>query len=379
MKKFLALALVCALALGGCGVQEFVPDTTAAAPADTLSSQTQPVVEETTEATTAPTEPKVYFNPLNGEILEEPFTGRIFANTISNIPDALPHVGVTQADILMEMFVNNSIVRCLALYTDLSDVNAIGSTRSTRLMFNDIAQHYDLILSHANGSSLVMADAEERGIDNINLDSWEIAQTGASYRDKEYKYGEHNLFGIGPGIMAYAESKGMDMTSDPDKDYGFRFTEDGTPADGEEAGRVTINLTYGNAHKETVMEYDPQLGKYVYYQYNKMMADQITGETEAFENVLVMFANMEGVQHHGTIYQKADFLAGGQGYFACGGKLIPITWTCDSEDSPFRFFTADGQELKMGQGNSYIAVAHPDSTVTWEAYTPAPVETTAEG
>lgn len=367
MKKIFAMALIAAMLLGlaACGGQEYVPDTSAAAVAPTEAATEAATEAPTTEATTAPTEPKVYFNPLNGEILDEPFTGRIFANTISNIPDALPHVGVVQADMLMEMFVNNSIVRCLALYTDLSDVEAIGSTRSTRLMFNDIAQHYDAILSHANGSSLVLEDLAERGVDNINLDNWEIANTGASYRDTQYKYGEHNLFGVGPGIMAYAESQGMKMTSDPDKDYGFRFTEDGTPAGGEDAGKITIELVYDRAKKQTVMEYDQELGKYVYYQYDKKMVDQITEETEAFENVLVMFTQLEGVKGSGAIYQKANFLAGGNGYYACGGKIIPIKWTCDSNDAPFRFFTEDGAELLMGQGNSYIAVAGTDSVVTW--------------
>ncbi|MDO5401568.1 MAG: DUF3048 domain-containing protein [Eubacteriales bacterium] len=366
MKKLISLLLVLAMAvsLAACGAKEPAPTTAAPTQAPTVATEA-PTEAPTTEPTTVPTEPQVYFNPLNGEILDEPFTGRIYANTISNIPDALPHVGVVKADILMEMFVNNSIIRCLALFSDLSDVDAIGSTRSTRLMFNDIAQHYDAILSHANGSSLVRKDFTERGIDNINLDNWEIAQTGASYRDTEYKYGEHNLFGVGPGIMAYAESQGMRMTSDPDKDYGLRFTEDGTPADGEAASQVNINITYGNAHKETVMVYNEELGKYVYNQYGKEMHDQITDEVEAFENVLVMYADIS-VETTRNMYHQADFLAGGEGYFACGGKIIPITWTCDAEDEPFRFFTQSGDPLYLGQGNTYIAIAHPDSEVTWQ-------------
>lgn len=362
MKRIVAFLLVLSLVLlTGCGQKS--------APAETPTTQAPAVTEApteapTTEPTTVPTEPEVYFNPLNGEILEEPFTGRIYANTISNIPDALPHVGVVDADILMEMFVNNSIIRCLALYTDLSDVEAIGSTRSTRLMFNDIAQHYDAILSHANGSSLVRRDFNERGIDNINLDNWEIQQTGASYRDREYKQGEHNLFGIGPGIMAYAESQGMRMTSDPDKDYGLTFVEDGTPAEGEDAAQVDINITYNNAHKQTTMVYNEELGKYVYNQYGQEMHDQITDEIEAFENVIVMYADIT-VETERNMYHQADFLAGGEGYFACGGKIIPITWTCDAEDQPFHFFTADGEPLNLGQGNTYMAIAHPDSEVTW--------------
>lgn len=372
MKRIIALTLALALLLCGCGAKAETPETTAA-PVQTTAAPTEAATEAATVPTTEP-EPVVYFNPLNGEILDEPFTGRIFASTISNIRDAIPHVGVNDADILMEMFVNGSIIRCLALFTDISDVESIGSTRSTRLMFNDIAQHYDAILTHAGGSDQALADAAARGIDNFSIDTWVVSTTGASFRDEERSRTlgwEHCLMGVGPGIMAYAESQGMALTQPADKDYCLTFTEDGTPADGEVAEKITIELTYNGSRKETIMEYDFSLDKYVFNQYGKAMADGETGEPEAFRNVIVMYTSI----HLNGIYHEADFVAGGTGYFACGGKLIPITWTCDSEDSPFRFLTEDGQQLDLGMGNTYIAICSSESPVTWEAAPPA-VETT---
>ena len=104
-----------------------------------------------------------------------------------------------------------------------------------------------------------------------------------------------------------------------------------------------------------------------------MMADQITGETEAFENVVVMITDitMNG------IYHTADFVSGGTGYYACGGKLIPITWTCEGEDAPFRFFTEGGEPLSFGMGNSYIAICSPDSQVVWQGAEAVAEETEA--
>ena len=367
MKRILALTLILAMLLCGCAKKHtYTPD-----PATTV---TESAAEETTEATTEPTtvpttEPApVYFNPLNGEILDEPYTGRIYASTISNIPDALPHVSVNEADILMECFVNGSIIRCLALFTDISDVEAIGSVRSTRLMFNDIVQHYDAILTHAGGSGFVLSDANSRGIDDFNIDAWAIASAGTSYRDKEYGRGyEHSLFGIGSGIIAYMESNGVRTTQPADKDYCLTFTEDGTPAGGEDAEKISVTFSYNRSKKETIMQYDADLGKYVYYQYGKMMTDQITEEPEAFENVIIMFADITTRFGSGANYHTADFVAGGEGYYACGGKIIPIKWTCDSEDSPFRFLTQSGEQLDLGMGNSYIAIAPIDSPVTYGA------------
>ena len=147
---------------------------------------------------------------------------------------------------------------CLALYSDISQVEAIGSTRSTRPIFNDICEHYDAILAHAGGTGFALNNANAHGIAHYNVDSLmrkkdDPLKAGTAYRDKEYKYGEHNLFVIGSGIMAYAESQGQQISGLPERDYGLIFTEDGTPAGGEAADSVTIRLKYKSTKKDTTM------------------------------------------------------------------------------------------------------------------------------
>ena len=111
------------------------------------------------------------------------------------------------------------------------------------------------------------------------------------------------------------------MTQPADKEYFLEFTENGTPADGEAADEITIY--FGKNTKNTVMKYDASAGKYAYNQYGKEMKDQITGEVEMFNNVLVLKA----ANFVNYIYTESNFHVGGTGYYACGGKLVPITWT----------------------------------------------------
>lgn len=372
MKRLIALMLMLTLLLCGCGAKRepAVTEAPAAVPETTAAPTAEPTTEPTTVPTTEPA--PVYVNPLNGEILDAPFTGRIFANTVSNLADNIPHVGVVRADMLIECYVNmDSVVRCLALFTDIDSVDAIGSTRSTRPMFNAIAQHYDLILSHAGGSDQALKDAKDRGVENFNIDAWAVASTGASYRDKERKGAyENTLYGIGSGIKAYAEAQGYPMTLE--RDYGFSFTDDGTPAEGVEAKDISITLTYKKAKKETRMVYDESTGKYAFNQYGQVMTDLKTEEVEAFRNVIVMYADITTM----GIYHIADFSAGGTGYFACGGKLIPITWSCAGDKEPFRFFTESGEPLELGRGNTYMAICTPESPVVCEGMPEQPAETT---
>ena len=367
MKKIFALLLAVSLILCGCGASSAPAATEATAAPTTAPTQeaTEAAVEETVEETTEPA--PAYFNPLNGEALDEPYTGRIFAVTISNIHDALPHYGTMDADIVMEMLVNHSIIRDLALYTDVSKAEAIGSVRSDRLMFNQIAKHYDTIVADAAGSDQVLNDARNKGVDRLMIDT--SGTTDYSFRNTqraftfqpESKY-EHSLFAKGAGLVEYAQQKGFSVTQPEDKDYNLRFKENGTPEDGENANEVSLTFTYRNVKKDTTMVYDESLGKYVYNQYGKAMVVGDTQDPECFTNVIIMLADVT----RGDIYYTANFTAGGTGYYACGGKIIPIFWGADSETSPFWFKTTDGEPLELGVGNTYMAIAPQDSPVSYQ-------------
>ena len=364
MKKCIALLLVLSLGLTGCAL---VPArTTMPTEAPTTEATAAPTTEEpTTEPTTEPA--PVYTNPLNGQTLDAPYTGRVVAVTISNIHDALPHYGTMGADILMEMWVNGSIIRDLALFSDITKAQEVGSVRSIRPMFSQIVKHYDTVLLDASGSDQALAHASSLGIQHINVDTYD--GTAYSYRnmDRDFTFKpasklEHCLFVKPEGVEALLADRGYATTQPEDKDYGMTFAENGTPEGGETANTVTVALTYRNNIKNTSMVYDESLGKYVYNQYDTAMVDGSTGEPECFTNVIVMLADisMDG------IYYTANFTAGGTGYYANGGKIVPITWTTDADDAPFRFFTADGQPLSLGVGNTYIAVAPEGSPVSYE-------------
>lgn len=364
MKKLIALLLIASLILCGCGASTPAATEATAAPTEAPATEATEAPTETTEAPTEP--PVVYRNPLNGEVLDEPYTGRIFAVTISNIRDALPHYGTMEADILMEMWVNGSIIRDLALYTDVSKAEAIGSVRSDRLMFNQIVKMYDAVLADAAGDDRVLNDAKNTGVNRMTIDTGD--STDYSYRAKdrvftfkpESKY-EHTLFAKGAGLLDFAQKKGFSVTQPADKDYNLHFTEDGTP-DGETANSVNVTFTYRNNKKDTTMVYDESLGKYVYNQYGKAMVVGDTEDPECFTNVIIMLADIT----RGDVFYTANFTGGGTGYYANGGKIIPITWGCDGEESPFWFKTVDGQDLELGVGNTYMAIAPQDSPVTYE-------------
>ena len=363
MKKMVLLTLVMAALLAGCGSVQEAPETTQAPTVQTVMTEA-PTEEPTVPPTTEPA--PVYRNPLNGQILEQPYDGRVFGFTIGNTREALPHYGVSKCDLLFETFVNGLTTRRFAMYSNVQDVQAIGGSRSMRIQFIDLCQGYDAIGVHAAGSGYVMSDMGKSGIDNIYAEQWDA---DFHYRDKDrMKAGysmEHCLYVRGADVWQYAQDQGMRVNQQPDKDYGMRFTETPIPQGGETAEVIDINFHLANRDKHTIMTYQPGYGAYTMNQYDMDMVDGIYDNApELYKNVFVLFFPYH---YESKIYHVPESVGEGEGYFACDGKLIPIKWHRADDYSAFSFTTADGSPLEQGVGNSYLAMVTTDSTATWQA------------
>ena len=358
----LCVLLVLAMVFTGCGGSDAPTEPpTEAATEPVTEAPTDPPTEPPTEA---PTEPPLT-NPLTGEVVEEALTDRFFCVSINNVKPALPHRGVVNADLYFEMFINDYCTRGLAVYSDIENAGSIGSIRSLRYNFTDIAQTYDAIVVHAGGSSSVMKDLKSSGVNNLNGNNM-----GGFYRDSDRKASgyatEHTLFAYGDKLMAQAEKRGYRTTLDGERDFGLRFTQDGTPTGGEQASEVTIDFIHKGHSKVTTMVYDESLGGYVYQQYGRTMTDDETGEPEWFENVIVIITTVTNKKASGNIYHVAELEGSGSGWFACGGQIIPIAWSRANDGDPFLFTRSDGTPLALGVGSSYIAIAPTTSNIAWE-------------
>ena len=358
MKRILPIILVLCLLLCACGGQPEPTPTPTAQPSEAPSAEPTPTAQPTPTPEPTPT-PVAYRNPLNGQAMDAPYEGRVFAVTINNVPQAFPHHGVGQADVLFEMFINDYCTRGLALYTDVSEMESIGSIRSTRYNFTDLALAYNLIVVHANASKAVLTDMYNEGVDNLNADSSIGYRDSYRYNTQGYAW-EHTLFAKGESLVQAAKDKGFELQV-ADKDYGMNFVDDGTPANGESAEEIEIVFTLYGHTKGTTMKYDAESGKYIYWQYGKEMIDENSGEPEGFENVIVIRTDVK----NDGVYHVANMYGSGDGYYACNGQIVPIKWTHENETDPFTFTLTDGTPLYQGVGSTYVAVVPSDSPVNY--------------
>ena len=92
------------------------------------------------------------------------------------------------------------------------------------------------------------------------------------------------------------------------------------------------------------------------------MVDGKTEEVESFENVFILMVK----ESYKESYLVANLLGGGDGYYACDGKIIPIKWIRENATDPFTFTMEDGSPLYQNVGNSYVNLAPLDSQIGWE-------------
>ena len=363
MKRTLSILLAAALLLGlaacGADIEDLVPTPS---PTREPLPSTPPTPEPTPTLEPTPT-PLPYTNPLSGEGMEEDISAvRPWAIMINNIEQALPQCGVSNAEIIYEIPAEGGVTRMMAIFTDISDVEKIGSLRSIRPYYADVGISYDAIVIHAGGSEESYTEMSGYNVDHLDGVLGTYTE-GAFYRDPDrMKYGlEHSMFSEGPALVQAAQDQGFPLEHEGGAyDYGLIFSEDAAGQCTETAEYLKVTF---NSYKSTVFEYDEESGKYLAWQYDEEYIDAGTGDQMSFTNLLVLNTSMSVLDSVGRLAVRTT--GEGEGYFACGGKYVPIKWSRADNTSPFKYTLADGTPLDFGVGNSYIAVIAPYSSVAF--------------
>lgn len=375
MKRLLPILLVLIMLFSACaqspkdttptGTEPTVPSGTSTPttkPNETTTPTTKP------DETTQPSQPELnYQHPLTGEALAEPMLQRPVAVMLNNIVAAMPQHGVSQADILYEVLAEGGITRCVGVFTDLESVEKVGSIRSARKYFIQIAQGYGAAYVHAGGSP--EANGYLNTLKNMDLDGGLSATH--FYRDQDRLNAgyalEHTYFSSGEKILAFAQQRGVTTSLDAEKTYGMSF-DDSKIIAGKSAKKVTVYFNFGGKPssytKSTAFTYDAKTKLYSAAQYGGDYIDGNTKKAIAFRNVLALYAP--------TSLQSDNYLltinttGSGTGYYACNGQMINIKWSRASVNDPFTFTLENGSPLTFGVGATYIGVVPTGATINCE-------------
>lgn len=371
MKRFrlLPLCLTLFLLLASCGGEQ-----EKLLPAPTITPTPSVSVPPSSSVTPDPSpEATGPLNPLTGLPMEteEEVNARPVAIMLNNLKEALPQQGQSQADIIYECLEEGGITRMLGVYQSIKGVGMVGSIRSARSYYLQLALGHDAIFIHAGGSDVVgVEDAygkiKEWGVTSLDGVRGPYMSTtvegGLMWRDptrRQTMSREHTVVTTGEMMEKLLPTLNIRHEHEEGWNYEMAFADDGTPAGGVDAGAIkTVYSTY----KTGVFAYDPEQKLYQVEEYGKPYIDGNTGEQVEVTNVVVLKAP-RGYTGDSYAHVTIDLASGGTGYFACGGKLIDLLWTKDYPSGQFRYTDLDGNPIVFGRGKTYVNIIPTDQEV----------------
>ncbi len=355
-KRGLALILsaLMLLSLPGCGA----PPEEEAPPED--PPQTQPQAEPQPQE-----EPEMEgpsgVNPLTGLPMEEEEEDlRPVAVIFNNIQAAQPQLGISQADVIYEVPAEGGITRMLGVFQSLKGVETLGSIRSARPYYIELALGHEALLVHAGGSQEAYRDLSSWGVDNMDgvrggSDAEIFWRDAERRKTKGY---EHSLVTSGQKISEYVQEH-FETIHGAEYTYPQTFVQDGTPAEGAAAEHFKL---YYTGYKTGVFDYDPDTGKYLVSQYGEPYLDGNNGQQVSVTNVLILETSISQIPGDTEGRLRVSTTGDGKGTFFCGGKSVPILWSRTDRNHPFSYTLQDGTALSLGQGNSYVCLISPQTS-----------------
>lgn len=380
-RKLLSLLLAVGLmttALTACGKEETVPEKeTVVAEAITPIEEAVGAVPETQ---TEEEETDKYLYPvieerevvdgkmqsyLTGEWMDESKANRRpIAVSIPNQKSCLPQYGITNASVIYQVPLRDNLTRLFCLFEDFDDLDRIGPTRSIRDYMVYIGLEHDAIICHwgsaVYANDLLNSDMVDNisqatsGIDNPTPGAFDRYNRSGSYNSTDSAYMFVN------GLMSGVEKKGYSWDYDDTFEPKFLFAQDDVKAAYDDAQTATKIWPGKEGNYNTVgayFEYDEATGKYAYYEYDKPLKDERTGEQLMVDNVVLQVCYAEERDDHGYLIMEMHGPITGDGtmYFFTNGKVVKGTWErMNGDEKPAKYYDADGNELVFNQGKTFV-------------------------
>ena len=368
--KGLALLLVITLAaasMSGCGEKNTEPTpeinfndiTGNSGNTDNTPEENSEAVESSAEQEPAEeTREGMYRSEITNEWIDESLKNqRPVAIMVDNEKTALPHYGLTEADVVYEIMnstANGRVTRLMAIVKDWGKIEQFGSIRSTRPTNIMLAAEWNAVLCHDGGP--------------FYIDDWIAKKYSANFsggftrvkNGKAYEFTEYVC--AGDRDKKFSNSKYTTEYNEyyPGQHYVFSDTEIDLSSVGDAIDCTEIELPF--PHNSSRLQYNESTGTYDYYEYGKAHTDPQHGDAQlTFKNLLIQDTTFSQLDQNGyLIYNAIDSKR--DAYYITNGKAIEVTWIKPNESDPTIYLNKQtGEQIELNTGKTYVALVPDDS------------------
>lgn len=289
-------------------------------------------------------------NPLTGEMnLSKNAVGnRPIAVMINNIPVARPQWGLCSPDIVVEGLVEGGATRMMWLYANVDDIpEKIGSVRSARHDFVELATGFDAFFIHWGGSTYAYDSLQSIGLAHID------GQTNKAYYGRDTSTGkarEHTGYITGGNIKKAMKDKDIRTKVSEANKSPFTFAKESRDLTGQSCKKVYVPFSQLTSH---TFEYKAADKKYYNFIDGAPMT-QSDGQQMAVENVLILYTGISSMNDAAGCIDMN--LSSGKGIYINGGKSEEIIWKKGNATNTLTLQSKDGTALLLNAGKSWIGL-----------------------
>lgn len=302
-----------------------------------------------------PAAPVVYYSPLTGDKVADEATTKLPVTgiMIENSPDARPQSGLKQAGVVYEAVAEGGITRFLALYQETKP-QLIGPVRSLRMYYLDWATPYQASITHFGGSAASLDEVGNGNYRNLDL----MRDGGQYYWRATDRYAPHNVYTNFDKLDALNASKGYTTSA-----FTAWPRQDGKPSD--QLNATTVDLHISGPLYDSHYTYDSVSNTYLRNVNGQASTDREDGQI-APRVVIAMKIDMSIVLQDG--YREDITTSGsGQAIIFQNGVATPCTWQKNSRTDPLRFIDANGKDVPLDRGQTWIAaIPNGSGNVSWQ-------------
>jgi hypothetical protein len=269
---------------------------------------------------------------------------------------ARPQSGFREASIVWQAPAEGGIPRYMMIFGE-GNPTSVGPVRSARVYFVQWASEWNAIYVHAGGSPQAIALLRARGRGDLVYDADEFRWAGRYLWRTTDRYAPHNVYTDGKHLRALGKRLGA---TDVDEKPHWKFAPD-PPLDLRPKGS-TIRFAY--THNAIAYRYHRPSNTWRRYVGGKLQRDRATDRAVAPKNVVIMEVafGLLGPGQKGRL--EAANIGKGRAWIATNGKTIKGTWRKSSAKGPTRFYNADGKQVVLTVGQTFVQVIPKGTKVT---------------
>lgn len=308
------------------------------------------------DGTSSETAPKVTYsvNPLTGleNLAEGKEADRPVAIMINNLYSTAKkqnaqsvQAGLAGADIIYETEVEGGVTRLMAVYQDVSKVGNIGTVRSARYVYVDLAMGHNAIYVH-HGVDPTYCAPHLKHTDPVAL-----SENNYGFRNKNGLAKEHTLYTSGEKLWN-GLVKSNKKTTNTTQALWQSFAQETESLTFENAATV-ITAPFSTVYK-SVFKYDEKTGLYTRFFKGIERKDYFTNESTKVKNVFILKTR---ISNYADGKHRNVSLTSGDGYYCVNGTYKAIKWSKGSSKNGFKFTNTDGTPLEVNAGNSWVCIS----------------------